>query len=124
MQQYEKRDYTYGKTSGDLQISTPCSLGLSATLTTNQPPATSQQYSSLRTNQHQPPANRTGCKYELVNEVVQVEHLKLLGQADKQSYQDQDCFLACLKHHEFMIEGRSNPFYTRELKIGGQIGVT
>jgi hypothetical protein len=41
-------------------------VGLSATsqqyfsLTTNQPPATSQ-YSSLRTNQHQPPANRTGC---------------------------------------------------------------
>jgi hypothetical protein len=39
---------------------TPCSLGLSATsqqyssVRTNQPPATSQQYSSVRTNQHQP----------------------------------------------------------------------
>jgi hypothetical protein len=41
---------------------TPCSLGLSVTrqqhfsLTTNQPQATSQQYSYLRTNQHRPSA--------------------------------------------------------------------
>jgi hypothetical protein len=28
---------------------------------TNQPPTTSQQYFSLRTNQHQPPGKRTGC---------------------------------------------------------------
>jgi hypothetical protein len=43
-------------------LNTACSLGLSATsqqcfsLRRNQPPGTSQQYSSLRTNQHQPSA--------------------------------------------------------------------
>jgi hypothetical protein len=42
--------------------SSPCSLGLSATsqqyfsLRTYQPPTTSQQYSTLTTNQHQPSA--------------------------------------------------------------------
>jgi hypothetical protein len=52
----------------EIEIDTPCSLGLSATsqqyfsLRTNQPQATSQQYFSLRktSTSHQPPAKRTG----------------------------------------------------------------
>jgi hypothetical protein len=66
----------------------PCSLGLSATrqeyfcLTSNQPLATSQQYYSLRTNQHQPPANRTGCsswkfRTPYFSELVISEHQKI-----------------------------------------------
>jgi hypothetical protein len=57
MQQYEKRDYTYGKTSGDLQISTPCSLGLSATYsqqTSHQQPANSTLLSEQINTSHQP----------------------------------------------------------------------
>jgi hypothetical protein len=36
------------------------SIFLSERTSHQQPAANSQQYSSLRTNQHQPPANRTG----------------------------------------------------------------
>jgi hypothetical protein len=36
-----------------------------AVLFSQNEPATSQQYSSLRTNQHQPPANRTGSRLGL-----------------------------------------------------------
>jgi hypothetical protein len=51
-----------GRTDGAASASSPCSFGLSDTsqqyfsLTTNQPLSISQQYSSHRTNQHQPSA--------------------------------------------------------------------
>jgi hypothetical protein len=62
-------------------VSTPCSLGLSATsqqyfsLRTNQPPAISQQYFSLRTNQHQPSA--TSQTYRLRFNVTDIVSLQI-----------------------------------------------
>jgi hypothetical protein len=45
-------------------------------LRTNQPPATSQQYFSLRTNQHQPPATSQ------TNRLEKVEHLPCFPQKE------------------------------------------
>jgi hypothetical protein len=49
--------------SSDPQTAAPFDSQQCFSLTTNQPPATSRQYSSLEqtSTSHQPPANRTGC---------------------------------------------------------------
>jgi hypothetical protein len=57
---------------------TPCSLTIYFSLTTNQPPAISQQYFSLRTNQHQPPAKRIGCQFFGLSQKGYAAYLKIL----------------------------------------------
>jgi hypothetical protein len=66
-----RKSNPHNNNSADVELPSPCSLGLSATsqqyfsLTTNQPPTTSQQYTSLRTNQ--PPATSQPNRLHILN---------------------------------------------------------